>query len=256
MRYHELPTSDREVYRVTYGEILKKMKSYYNPRNLGGMARYGIHVEKAYGVPTPVLWDMAKQIRGDHALAERLWASEIHEAKILAAFADDPAQVTEEQMERWARDFDSWDVVDQCCNRLFRRTAYAHRKAVEWTARDEEYVKRAGYVLIACLAVHDKAAADAVFERYLRLIKKGASDERNFVKKAVNWALRQIGKRNLKLREAAIKTANQIQKLKSKSARWIAADALRELTNAKTTARIREKTRERSPKGNNMNSRG
>lgn len=226
---------------MTLRKILGRMKSYYNPRNLAGMARYGINVEKAYGVPTPVLWAMAKEIRGDHALAEQLWATGIHDAKILASFADDPAQVTEEQMERWARGFDSWDVVDQCCNRLFRRTASAHRKAVEWTARDEEYVKRAGFVMIACLAVHDKAAKDAVFLRYLRIIKQGATDERNFVKKAVNWALRQIGKRNLQLRDAAIKTGRDIQRLESKAARWIAADALRELTNEKTVAMIRKR---------------
>jgi len=227
---------------VTYVEILKKMKSYYKPENLAGMARFGINVEKAYGVPTPVLWRMARQIRGDHALAERLWQSGIHDAKILASFADDPAQVTEEQMERWARDFDSWDVVDQCCNRLFRRTSCAHRKALEWTSRQEEYIKRAGYVLMACLAVHDKEAKDSIFERHLRLVKKGATDERNFVKKAVNWALRQIGKRNLRLRESAIKTAKQIQKLDSKSARWIAADALRELISEKTVVRIRARS--------------
>jgi len=228
---------------VTYTEVIRKMKSYYNPRNIAGMARYGINVKKAYGVPTPVLWGMAKQIRGDHALAERLWAAGIHDAKILAAFADDPAQVTEEQMERWGRDFDSWDVVDQCCNRLFRRAACAHRKAVEWTARDEEYVKRAGFVLIACLAVHDKEAKDALFERYLRLVKKGAADERNFVKKAVNWALRQIGKRNLKLRKKAMQAAAEIQSLESKSARWIASDAFRELRDPATEARIRAKTK-------------
>jgi 3-methyladenine DNA glycosylase AlkD len=228
---------------MTFAQIIKRMKSYYSPRNLAGMARYGITVKKAYGVPTPVLWGLAKQIRGDHVLAERLWATGIHDAKILAAFADNPAQVTEKQMERWALDFDSWDVVDQCCNRLFRRTVCAHRKAVEWTARDEEYVKRAGFVMIACLAVHDKAAKDLVFVRYLRLIKKGATDERNFVKKAVNWALRQIGKRNLALREKAIAAAGQIQKIDSKSARWIAADALRELRNPKTEARLRAKSK-------------
>jgi 3-methyladenine DNA glycosylase AlkD len=218
------------------------MKTYWKPENLAGMARFGINVEKAYGVPTPVLWRMARQIRGDHALAERLWQSGIHDAKILAAFADDPAQVTEQQMERWARDFDSWDVVDQCCNRLFRRTPCAHRKALEWASRQEEYIKRAGYVLIACLAVHDKEAKDSVFERYLRLVKRGASDERNFVKKAVNWALRQIGKRNLHLRESATKTAKKIQKLDSKSGRWVAADALRELTSEKTVARLRARS--------------
>lgn len=222
-------------------EILKKMKSYYNPRNIAGMARYGINVEKAFGVPAPELRKMAREIRGYHSLAERLWASGIHDAKHLAALCDDPKQVTEAQMERWARDFDSWDVVDGCCNHLFRKTEFAHRKAVEWTSRKEEYIKRAGFVLMACLAVHDKAAPNSVFERYLRLLKKGATDERNFVKKAVNWALRQIGKRNLKLRDAAIATAQQIRDVDSKSARWIAADALRELTNEKTVARIRAK---------------
>jgi len=160
----------------------------------------------------------------------------------LAGLIDDPAQVTEEQMERWARDFDSWDVVDGTCNNLFRLTPFAHKKAVEWTRRDEEYVKRAGFVLMACLAVHDKAAPESTFLRFLPLIRKGATDERNFVKKAVNWALRQIGKRNLKLRGAAIKTGKQIQRLDSRAARWIAADALRELTNEKTVAMIRART--------------
>ena len=207
------------------------------------MARYGIEVEKAFGVPVPALRKMAREIRGDHALAERLWATGIHDAKHLAALSDNPRQVTEAQMERWARDFDSWDVVDGCCNNLFRKTEFAHRKAVEWTSREEEYVKRAGFVFMACLALHDKAAPNAVFERYLRLLKKGATDERNFVKKAVNWALRQIGKRNLKLHAAAIATAKQIRELDSKPARWIAADALRELTSEKTVAMIRARTK-------------
>jgi len=236
-----------EAYPVKYQQILKKIKSYYDPHSLAGMARYGINVEKAYGVPTPVLWRMAQRIHGDHALAERLWQSGIHDAKILAAFADDPAQVTEEQMERWARDFDSWDVVDQCCNRLFRRAPCARRKVVEWTARQEEYIKRAGYVLIACLAAHDTAAKDAVFVRYLRLVEKGATDERNFVKKAVNWALRQIGKRNLRLNREAVKTARAIHKLDSKAARWIAADTLRELTDEEALALIRRKERRVQP---------
>jgi 3-methyladenine DNA glycosylase AlkD len=211
------------------------------------MARYGIKVEKAYGAPTPVLWALSRQIRGDHALAERLWATGIHDAKILASFSDDPDLVTEAQMERWALDFDSWDVVDQCCNRLFRRTPCAHRKAVEWTRREEEYVKRAGFVMMACLAVYDRTAKDSVFERYLKLIKRGATDERNFVKKAVNWALRQIGKRNLTLRDKAMKTAEEIRDLGTKSSCWIAADALRELRGPKTVARLRARTKRLAP---------
>ncbi len=226
---------------MTYTEILRKMKSYYNPRNLAGMARFGINVKKAYGVPTPALRRMARDIGRNHALAERLWASGIHDAKSLAALVDNPTEVTEEQMERWARDFDSWDIVDGCVNNLFRKTPFAYAKAKEWTSREEEYIKRAGYVMMACLAVHDKAAADSVFERFLRIIKRGATDERNFVKKAVNWALRQIGKRNLQLRERAIKAATEIQKLDSSAGRWIAADALRELTSAKTVDMIRKR---------------
>lgn len=249
-RYNVAPHYDREDEpAMDLSRILETMKSHYNPRNIAGMARYGINVEKAYGVPAPALRRMARAHRKNHALAERLWASGIHDAKGLAGLIDDPAQVTEEQMERWARDFDSWDIVDGTCNNLFRLTPFAHQKAVEWTARDEEYVKRAGYVLMACLAVHDKAAPDSTFRCYLSLIKRGATDERNFVKKAVNWALRQIGKRNLKLREAAIKTGKKIQKSDSRAARWIAADALRELTNEKTVAMIRARTATRISQG-------
>ncbi len=227
---------------MEYEEIIKKLKSFYNPVNIAGMARYGINVKDAFGVPAPVLRQIASEHRKDHALAERLWASGIHDAKGLAALCDDPRQVSEEQMERWARDFDSWDIVDGCCNNLFRMTPHAYRKAVEWTKRDEEYVKRAGFVLMACLAVHDKAAPDSTFLRFLPLIKKGARDERNFVKKAVNWALRQIGKRNSSLQKKAIQAAREIHALDSKSARWIASDALRELTSKETTLLVRKKT--------------
>jgi len=226
---------------MEYKEILKKLKSFYSPANIAGMARYGINVKNAFGVPAPVLRQMAREHRKDHGLALRLWASGIHDAKSLATLCDDPRQVSEEQMERWARDFDSWDVVDGCCNNLFRMTPHAYRKAVEWTKRDEEYVKRAGYVLMACLAVHDKAAPDSTFLRFLPLIKKGARDERNFVKKAVNWALRQIGKRNPSLQKKAIQAAREIHALDSKSARWIASDALRELTSKETTLLVRKK---------------
>jgi 3-methyladenine DNA glycosylase AlkD len=230
---------------MTYAQIMSKLKSHYNPRNLAGMARYGIDTSKlsAYGVPTPVLRELSRQVRRDHALALRLWRSGIHDARQLALLVDDPAQVTEEQMECWAREFRSWDMVDGACNNLFRMTRFAHSKAVEWARREEEYVKRAGFVMMACLAVHDKAAKDAIFVRYLKLIREGARDERHFVKKAVNWALRQIGKRSLALRGKAILTAMQIQSGGSKSARWIAADALRELRDPMTVARIRARHR-------------
>ncbi len=227
---------------MEHEDIIKKLKSFYNPVNVAGMARYGINVDKAFGVPAPVLRRMAREYRKNHALAARLWASGIHDAKNLAALCDDPRQVTEVQMERWARDFDSWDVVDGTCNNLFRMTPHAYRKAVEWTRRDEEYVKRAGYVLMACLAVHDKVVPDSTFLRFLPLIKKGARDERNFVKKAVNWALRQIGKRNPSLQRKAIQAAKEIHALDSKSARWIASDALRELTSKETSRLVRKKS--------------
>lgn len=222
-------------------KILAKLRAIGNPKNVAGMARYGINPRTALGVSIPALRAMAKQLKKNHALALELWASDVHEARILAALIDDPKAVTEAQMERWVRGFDSWDVCDQCCNHLFRQTAFAHEMAVEWTRRKEEFVKRAGFVLMACLAGHDKDASDARFASYLRIIPREATDERNFVRKAVNWALRQIGKRNVRLNREAVKTAKAIQKLDSKAARWIAADALRELTSEKVLAAVRSR---------------
>jgi 3-methyladenine DNA glycosylase AlkD len=154
---------------------------------------------------------------------------------------DEPAKVTEAQLERWARDFDSWDICDGVCSNLFDRTPFARGKAIEWSARREEYVKRAGFVLMAALAVHDKKAPDALFREFLPLIEREATDERNFVKKAVNWALRQIGKRNGALNRDAIAAAKRIRRIDSKAARWIAADALRELQSAAVQERLKGK---------------
>lgn len=216
---------------MPYNEIIQKIKSLANPENVAGMARFGINPANTYGVSIPVLRKMARETGRDHALALALWASGIHEARLLACFIDRPDMVTEEQMEAWVKDFDSWDICDQCCSNLFDRTTVAHEKAVAWCEREEEFVRRAGFVLMACLAVHDKKASDEAFLRFLPLIKEYATDERNFVRKAVNWALRQIGKRNLKLNEAALKTAEEIKQVDSKSARWIAGDAIRELNS-------------------------
>ena len=195
------------------------------------MARFGINPENTYGVSIPNLRKIARETGEDHALAQQLWASGIHEARILASFIDKPETVTEAQMESWVKDFDSWDVCDQCCSNLFDKTKFAHRKAAEWSKREEEFVKRAGFTLMAALAVHDKKAADEDFLKFLPIIKRESTDGRNFVKKAVNWALRQIGKRNHNLNQMALKTAEEIQQVNSKSARWIAADAIRELTS-------------------------
>jgi 3-methyladenine DNA glycosylase AlkD len=208
--------------------ILEQLKSMANPANVAGMARFGINPSQTLGVSMPALRQMARGPR-DHALAEALWQSGIHEARILAALVDDHARVTPEQMERWVLDFDSWDVCDQVCSNLFDRTPYAVEKAHAWSQRPEEFVKRAGFVLMAALAVHDKQASDAVFLDFLPAITREAADGRNFVKKAVNWALRQVGKRNPALRAAAIAAARQIRTQDSPSARWVAADALKEL---------------------------
>ncbi len=214
---------------MEYNRIISQLKSLSNPDNVKGMARFGINQNNTLGIPIPVLRKLAKEIGKDHELAQKLWKSRIHEAGILAALVDDPALVTEGQMERWVIDFDSWDVCDQVCMNLFDKTDFAYQKAKEWSLRKEEYVKRAGFALMASLASHDKKAADGMFIQFFPQIVRESTDERNYVKKAVNWALRGIGKRNPALRKGAIKLANQIQKINSKSARWIAADALREL---------------------------
>jgi len=207
------------------------------------MARFGVHVEKAHGISMPVLRKLAKEIGTDHRLAQQLWASGIHEARILAGLVDDPAKVTAKQMERWARDFNAWDVVDGSCGHLFVFARPAWRKAVEWARREPEFVRRAGFALMACLAVHDKEASDARFVRLLPIIRRRASDKRNFVKKAVNWALRQIGKRNRRLNRSAIRTAKQIRSTDAPAARWVAADALRELTGGAVHRRLAGRAR-------------
>jgi len=220
-------------------EILKRMELAANPAAVAGMARYGITAKKAYGLSMPALKKWAREIGKDHALAQQLWATEILEARALAGLVDEPDRVSERQMERWVKDFDSWAVCDGTCLNIFRKTPFAHRKCREWSSRPEEFVKRSGFTLMACLAVHDKGAPDGTFLAFLPLIQREAADERNFVKKAVNWALRQIGKRNRRLNRAALQTAQTIQRLDSRSARWIAADALRELRSQAVQRRLK-----------------
>jgi 3-methyladenine DNA glycosylase AlkD len=223
---------------IQCNEILKQLKSLGNPAAAEGMARYGINTERAYGVSIPNLRKIARKIGKNRPLAEALWSSGIHEARILAGMVYPPAEITGRQMEEWVRDFNSWDLCDQCCNNLFRKGVNARAKAVEWSERDEEFVKRAGFVLMACLAVHDKKAGDAEFLEFLPILKREAVDKRHFVKKAVNWALRQIGKRNLRLNQAAIVTANKISEMNSAAAKWIAADAVRELSSDAVQKRL------------------
>ena len=223
---------------MEYTEILEKLKSLRDPRAVAAMAGYGINADNAFGISLPHLRKIAKEIGKDHALSGQLWSSGIHEARIVASMIADPRMVTEQELERWVSGFDSWDVCDQCCNNLFCRTDFAYQKAMEWSRRREEFVKRAGFVLMACLAVHDKGADDIQFRQFFPIIGSEASDERNFVKKAVNWALRQIGKRNRSMNVEAIRVATDLKQVDSKSARWIACDALRELKSDKIQKRL------------------
>jgi 3-methyladenine DNA glycosylase AlkD len=217
---------------MTAPEILAALRAQANPENVAGMARYGISTAATLGVPMPVLRRLAKEVGRSHSLAAELWASGIHEARILATLVEDPKRVTRRQMNQWARDFDSWDVCDQACQNLFRYTPLAWAMAVEWAGARREFVRRAAFALMAGLAVKAKHAPDEDFEALLPLISSAATDPRNLVKKAVNWALRAIGKRNPHLRRAAIAAAENIRAIDSPAARWIASDALRELRAA------------------------
>ncbi len=204
------------------------------------MARFGIVAKKVYGGwSVPALGKLAREIGHDHPLAQELWASETYEARILATMVEDPEKVSARQMNRWAKDFDNWAVCDGACINLFRYTRFAHRKCVEWSSRREEFVKRAAFALMAGLAVSDKSASDKAFLKFLPLIKRQATDDRNMVKKGVNWALRQIGKRNSLLNRAAIEACVEIHALDSSAARWIASDARRELESRGVQRRLK-----------------
>jgi 3-methyladenine DNA glycosylase AlkD len=218
-------------------EVLKMLKRKSSSRVHDSMKRFGIVVDHAAGISTPVLKALARTIRRDHRLAAQLWETGVFEARIIAALIDEPHKVTRRQMDRWAGAFDSWGICDGCCCYLFRVTPFAWTKAVEWAGKKPEYVKRAGFALMAYLAVHDKEAEDEAFAAFLPIIERESGDNRLYVRKAVNWALRQIGKRNLRLHRLAVQTARRIQARNTPSARWIAADALRELRNEKVRAR-------------------
>ena len=227
--------------RWSRASILRELKRLANPSVRAKMAYFGVKVPKAHGISAPILHALARRIGKSHDLAEQLWSSGIHEARILATLIGEPDKVTATQMERWAREFDSWDIVDAACCYLYAGARPAWRQVEVWSSRRQEFVKRAAFSLAAYLSYKDKQAADARFERFLPVIEREAHDERNFVRKAVNWALRNIGKRNLRLNRSAIRTAEQIRRQESRSARWIAADALRELKSANVQQRLRRK---------------
>ena len=222
-------------------EVLAKLHASADAASVVGMARFGIDPEKALGIRVPVLRKLGKEIGRDHDLALRLWSKGLRETRILASIVADPTRITSQLMDTWAAQFRDWELCDQCCMNLFRHTPYGHAKVVEWSSREEEFVKRAGFSLIATLAVGDKKASDEVFEAYLLIIEREAGDGRNGVKKAVNWALRQIGKRNPALNARAIACAERIKQQDAKSARWVASDALRELTSGPVQRRLKEK---------------
>ena len=223
-----------------YKEIILRLKSQANPENVAGMARYGINSHNTLGISMYTLREMARTIPKNHTLAMELWDSGIHEARILASLVDEPDKVTDEQLERWVADFDSWDIVDQV-SALIAQTPYVIPKIHQWSTRDEEFVKRAAFSLIAEISFYHKKMSDAEFEQFFPVIVRAAIDERNFVKKAVNWALRNIGKRNKFLNKRAIEVAKEIQKVDSKSARWIASDAIRGLTSEPIQKRLEKR---------------
>ena len=219
-------------------DVIVELHALSDESYLMGMSYFGINSEQALGVSVVKLRQMARRIGKNHALALELWETDLHEARILATMIADPVAVTEAQMERWVAQFDSWDICDQCCGNLFDKTTLAWDKAVEWSAREREYEKRAGFVLMAYLAVHDKHTPDERYLPLLAIIKREVGDTRNFVKKAINWALREIGKRNATLNQAAIITAQEIQAQSSRGS-WVASNALNELTSEKVQAKLR-----------------
>jgi 3-methyladenine DNA glycosylase AlkD len=223
----------------TAEDVLERLKAQARPDQIEGMARYGMSAEGRLGISVAELRKIAREVGQNHALALELWQTGIPEAQIVAAIVAEPAKLTEAQMEDWVVDLKSWDVCDQVCMNLFEKTPLAWKKIHDWSERDQEFVKRAAFALVACLAWHDKKANDQQFIVLLPVLKRGATDERNYVKKAVNWALRNIGKRNQNLNKAAIQAATEIQQLDSRAARWIASDALRELESEATLRRLR-----------------
>jgi len=225
-------------------EIIKILKSKANSKNVEGMARFGINKKGTLGIPIPELRKLAKEIGKNHKLANEIFNSGIHEARILAGYIAEPALMTEKEMDDWVMEIDSWDDCDQICSSLFDKTNFAYKKINEWSRRKEEFVKRTAFSLMACLAVHDKKAQDRQFSQFFDIMKREIGDERNFVKKAVNWALRQTGKRNLKLNKEAIRLAEEIAKMGEKSgssgAKWIASNALSELRSESVQKRLKK----------------
>ena len=226
--------------KVTFSDILDRLNEQRDPAAVAGMAQYGIVGQEVFGVKVPVLRAWAREAGRDHELAQQLWAYPSRETRVLATMVDHWRWVDEAQMERWAADFDSWEVCDQACGNLFAHTPFSYAKAMAWSARPEEFVKRAGFVLMADLAHRDQKTSDEALAAFFAIIEREADDGRNFVKKAVNWALRDIGKRNRALNVQAVAAAQRLIARSTPAARWNGRDALRELTGEKVQARLRD----------------
>jgi 3-methyladenine DNA glycosylase AlkD len=235
------PTLERRAETWTVARVLAELRKHGEQRNVEGMARFGIRAEKIYGVSKPKMDAIAKAIGKNHDLGLKLWDTGIHDAKLLGMLICDAERVTSGQMERWVRKFDNWDVCDGTCCHLFVDASPAWQKAFAWSSRKKEFEKRAGFAMAAYLAIHDKTAKEDAYRRFLKVIEREAWDERNFVRKAVNWALRNIGKRNRRLNRDAIAAAERIRKEGTRAGRWIAADALRELKSEAVQTRLRQK---------------
>jgi 3-methyladenine DNA glycosylase AlkD len=232
---------ERRAETWTVARALAELRKHGEQRNVEGMARFGIRAEKIYGVSKPKMDAIAKAIGKNHDLGLGLWETGIHDAKLLGMLICDPERVTSSQMEGWVREFDNWDVCDGTCCHLFVDASPAWEKAFAWSSRKKEFEKRAGFAMAAYLAIHDKTTKDDAYRKFLRAIEREAWDERNFVRKAVNWALRNIGKRNRRLNRDAIVTAERIRRKGTRAGRWIATDALRELKSEAVQTRLQRK---------------
>jgi 3-methyladenine DNA glycosylase AlkD len=231
----------RKPSSVSATEVIAWLKKSGSPKAAAGLARYGLPTANAYGIPVGTLRAYAKRIGKDHALALQLWRSGSLDARILASFLADPAQLTLAQMKAWCRDFDNWGTTDTACFALFDRSPLAWKVVGPWVRQKGEFQKRAGFVMIACLAAHDKTATDAAFLKFLPVIERGASDDRNFVKKGVSWALRHLGHRSPALHAAAVKTATKLSKSEDATERWVGKDALRDITRPMVLKKVRGK---------------
>ena len=223
--------------------VLAWLERKGSPQVRAGMARYAIPSDKAFGIPVGVLRQEGKRLGPDHALAAALWKTGLYEARMLASFVDDPASVIPAQMDRWCADFDSWAICDTACFALFDRSPHAWRKVEQWAGRGEEFVKRAAFALLASLSLHDKRTGDAPFAKGLALIERAATDERNFVKKGVNWALRSIGRRSTPLHANAVAVAKRLAASHNAAARWVGKDALRDLASPASQKRLASRAR-------------